>query len=206
MKIIIIGAGRVGESVADSLVSERNDITVIDTSAARLRDLESRFDLRGVVGSGIDPAVLAEAGARDTDLLIACAAEDETNLVCCKVAQRLYGIPTRIARVDGLPMGVAGVWSRWKDPEDGTELLSFTIITINANAHQLMNRYQQPGSEKTMPAILNEGAYDAWLGARAAQAKEFLRPYPAQKLLANPVEKKGRKDPLGLGMVVRKQS
>ena len=65
MKIIIIGAGRVGESVADSLVSEHNDITVIDTSAARLRDLESRFDLRGVVGSGIDPAVLAEAGARD---------------------------------------------------------------------------------------------------------------------------------------------
>ena len=51
---------------------------------------------------------------------------------------------------------------------------------------------------KSMPAILNEGAYDAWLGARAAQAKEFLRAYPAQKLLANPVEKKGRKDPLGM--------
>ena len=88
-----------GESVADSLVSERNDITVIDTNAQRLRDLESRFDLRGVVGSGIEPAVLAEAGARDTDLLIACAAQDETNLVCCKVAQRLFNIPTRIARV-----------------------------------------------------------------------------------------------------------
>ena len=88
-----------GESVADSLVSERNDITVIDTNAQRLRDLESRFDLRGVVGSGIEPAVLAEAGARDTDLLIACAAQDETNLVCCKIAQRLFNIPTRIARV-----------------------------------------------------------------------------------------------------------
>ena len=99
MKIIILGAGRVGESVADSLVSERNDITVIDTDARRLRDLESRFDLRGVVGNGIEPAVLAEAGARDTDLLIACAALDETNLVCCKVAQRLFSIPTRIARV-----------------------------------------------------------------------------------------------------------
>ncbi len=99
MKIIILGAGRVGESVADSLVSERNDITVIDTDARRLRELESRFDLRGVVGNGIEPAVLAEAGARDTDLLIACAALDETNLVCCKVAQRLFSIPTRIARV-----------------------------------------------------------------------------------------------------------
>ena len=70
MKIIILGAGRVGQSAAASLVSEHNDITVIDTDAARLRELESRLDLRGVVGSGIDPKVLAEAGARDTDLLI----------------------------------------------------------------------------------------------------------------------------------------
>ncbi|AVS82766.1 Trk system potassium transporter TrkA [Paracidovorax avenae] len=99
MKIIILGAGRVGESVADSLVSEKNDITVIDTDARRLRDLESRFDLRGVVGSGIDPEVLAEAGAADTDLLIACAALDETNLVCCKIAQLIFNVPTRIARV-----------------------------------------------------------------------------------------------------------
>ncbi len=99
MKIIILGAGRVGESVADSLVSERNDITVIDTDAERLRDLQARFDLRGVVGNGIEPAVLAEAGARDTDLLIACAAQDETNLVCCKMAQLLFNIPKRIARV-----------------------------------------------------------------------------------------------------------
>src|SRR5256885_217719 len=99
MKIIILGAGRVGYSVAESLVSERNDITVIDTDARRLRELESRFDLRGVVGNGIDPQVLAEAGAKDTDLLIACAALDETNLVCCKLAQVLFEIPTRIARV-----------------------------------------------------------------------------------------------------------
>lgn len=99
MKIIILGAGRVGHSVAESLVSEQNDITVIDTDAERLLDLESRFDLRGVVGNGIDPQVLAEAGARDTDLLIACAAQDETNLVCCKIAQLLFNVPTRIARV-----------------------------------------------------------------------------------------------------------
>lgn len=102
-------------------------------------------------------------------------------------------LPTRIARVDGLPMGAAGVWARWLDPEDGSQLLSFAIITVNANAHALMNRYPAPGAEKLMPAILNEGAYDAWLNARASQAKEFLRAYPAQKLLANPVEKKGRK-------------
>ena len=88
-----------GQSVAESLVSERNDITVIDTDAERVRDLEGHFDLRGVVGNGIDPAVLAEAGANDTDLLIACAAQDETNLVCCKIAQLLFNVPARIARV-----------------------------------------------------------------------------------------------------------
>jgi len=112
MKIIILGAGRVGQAAAASLVSERNDITVIDTDAARLRELEARLDLRGVVGSGIDPAVLAEAGARDTDLLIACAAQDETNLVCAKVAQMQFNVPQCIARV------------RTSGFEDGSALLS----------------------------------------------------------------------------------
>jgi putative SOS response-associated peptidase YedK len=57
-----------------------------------------------------------------------------------------------------------------------------------------MNRYGQPGNDKAMPAILNEGAYDAWLNAKVNKAKRFLRPYPAEKLRANPVEK-GRKQP-----------
>ena len=99
MKIIILGAGRVGESVAESLVFEGNDITVIDTDAQRLRSLEDRFDLRGVVGSGIQPRVLAEAGAHDADLFIACAALDETNLAACKIAHASFNVPTRIARV-----------------------------------------------------------------------------------------------------------
>ena len=105
MKIIILGAGRVGQSVAESLVSEKNDITVIDHDAKALRELEARLDLRGVVGNGIDPAVLAEAGAKDTDLLIACATMDETNLVCCKVAEVMFEIPTRIARVRSSGLG-----------------------------------------------------------------------------------------------------
>jgi putative SOS response-associated peptidase YedK len=105
-------------------------------------------------------------------------------------------VPTRIARVDGKPMGVAGLWARWQGAE-GEEIISYALITVNANAHGLMNRYQAPGSEKSMPAILNEGAYDAWLNARVEKAKEFLRLYPAQSLLANPVEKKADKAPKG---------
>ncbi len=99
MNIIILGAGRVGESVAESLVSEKNDITVIDTSPERLRELQERLDLRGVAGNGIQPSVLEAAGARDADMLIACASADETNLVACKVAHSQFGIPTRIARL-----------------------------------------------------------------------------------------------------------
>jgi trk system potassium uptake protein TrkA len=99
MNIIILGAGRVGESVARSLVSEQNDITVIDTNVQRLQELQERFDLRGVAGNGIHPSVLRDAGAEDADMLIACAPMDETNLVACKVAHDLFHVSTTIARI-----------------------------------------------------------------------------------------------------------
>ena len=99
MNIIILGAGRVGESVAENLVSERNDITVIDTNPHRLRELQDRLDLRGVVGNGIQPSVLKEAGGEDADMLIACAPLDETNLVACKIAHEVFNIPSTIARL-----------------------------------------------------------------------------------------------------------
>jgi trk system potassium uptake protein TrkA len=99
MNIVILGAGRIGESVAESLVSERNSITVIDTNPARLADLQSRLDLRGVPGNGVQPSVLQEAGIQDADLFIACAPLDETNLVACKVAKERFNTPTTIARL-----------------------------------------------------------------------------------------------------------
>ncbi len=97
-------------------------------------------------------------------------------------------VPTRIARVDGKPMGVAGLWEHWT--KDGEEITSFTLLTVNANSHALMNRYGQNGNEKRMPAILNEGAWSAWLTAPLDKAREFMRAYPANLLLANPVQKK----------------
>lgn len=98
-------------------------------------------------------------------------------------------VATRIARVDGQPMGVAGLWERWVG-SDGAVILSFSLLTVNANSHALMHRYQQPGAEKRMPAVLNEGAYDAWLdAAHPERAREFMRAYPANWLTANPVQK-----------------
>jgi putative SOS response-associated peptidase YedK len=98
-------------------------------------------------------------------------------------------VPTRIARVDGKPMGVAGLWESWTGA-DGEVIVSFALLTINANSHALMHRYQQPGAEKRMPAVLGEGTYGAWLTVRPEKAREFMRAYPANWLTANPVQKK----------------
>jgi trk system potassium uptake protein TrkA len=99
MKIIIVGAGRVGSSVAEALVSEANDITVIDTDVNRVAELQDRYDLRGLVGNAALPSTLRQAGADDADMLIAVTAGDEINLVACKIAADLFNVPTRIARV-----------------------------------------------------------------------------------------------------------
>jgi trk system potassium uptake protein TrkA len=99
MKIVILGAGQVGGSVAESLVSEHNDITVVDLEPQRLRTLQERLDLRTVLGNGAHPSVLAEAGIDDADLLVAVTQSDETNLVACRIAARMFNVPRRIARV-----------------------------------------------------------------------------------------------------------
>lgn len=106
-------------------------------------------------------------------------------------------LPTRISRIDGQPMGVAGVWASWTGPE-GDTIVSYALLTMNANNHALLHRYQQPGSEKRMPVVLNEGVYGAWLTARMEKAKEFMRQYPSNWLAANPVENKADKVPKGL--------
>jgi trk system potassium uptake protein len=99
MKIIILGAGQVGSSVAENLVSEKNDITVVDLDAQRLRVLQDRLDLRTVTGSAANPSVLVQAGAEDADLLVAVTQSDDTNLVACRLAARMFNVPRRIARI-----------------------------------------------------------------------------------------------------------
>ncbi|WP_373185882.1 Trk system potassium transporter TrkA [Halopseudomonas sp.] len=99
MKIIILGAGQVGSSLAAELASEANDITVIDTDSTRLRELGDRLDIRTVVGRGSFPTVLRQAGADDADMLIAVTSSDETNMIACQVAYTLFRTPTKIARI-----------------------------------------------------------------------------------------------------------
>lgn len=99
MKILILGAGQVGSSVAAALVSENSDITVVDTDGQRLRDLSERLDIRTVHGNAALPSTLAQAGADDTDIVIAATSSDEVNLVACECARAAFRIPTCIARL-----------------------------------------------------------------------------------------------------------
>jgi trk system potassium uptake protein TrkA len=99
MKIIILGAGQVGSSVASNLVSEDNDITVIDIDQKVLLALSERYDLQVVHGVASHPSVLAKAGADDADMIIAVTNSDETNMIACQVAYTIFHTPTKIARV-----------------------------------------------------------------------------------------------------------
>lgn len=99
MKIILLGAGQVGSTLAENLSNEANDITIVDTDPERLRDLQDRMDIRCVNGLASLPNVLAEAGAEDADLLIAVTHSDEVNMTACQVAYTLYRTPTKIARI-----------------------------------------------------------------------------------------------------------
>lgn len=99
MKILILGAGTVGSSVAAALAGEANDITVVDTDLLKLRELSGKIDLRTVHGHASHPSVLSQAGAEEADLVIAVTNSDEVNIIACQVADALYGNTTKIARV-----------------------------------------------------------------------------------------------------------
>ena len=99
MKIIILGAGQVGASLAENLVGENNDITVVDENHEALQELQDRFDLRVVQGSASSPQTLGDAGAIDADMLIAVTNSDEVNMVACQIAFTLFNVPKKIARI-----------------------------------------------------------------------------------------------------------
>ena len=99
MKIVILGAGQVGSTVASALVHEDNDITIVDNDERRLKELQDQMDIRGVLGHASHPRVMERAGIEDADLVIALTSSDEVNMVACQIAYTLYHVPTRVARV-----------------------------------------------------------------------------------------------------------
>ena len=99
MKILILGAGQVGGTLAENLANEDFDITLVDANSTVLDELRDKLDIQTVHGSGSHPDVLRRAGADDADMLIAVTSSDEVNMVACQVCYSLFRTPTKIARV-----------------------------------------------------------------------------------------------------------
>lgn len=94
---------------------------------------------------------------------------------------------TRIARADGKPMGIAGLWAKCTLP--GGDVHSFTMLTLNADDHSLMRNFHRPTDEKRMVVILPEDSFDAWLKAKPLESMDFVMQYPAERLVATIEEK-----------------
>lgn len=99
MRVIISGAGQVGYGIAEKLSTEGIEVTVIDNDPSLVQRVRDTLDARGVHGHGSHPSVLAQAGAKDADMLIAVTQVDEVNMTACQVAHSIFEVPTRIARI-----------------------------------------------------------------------------------------------------------
>lgn len=110
---------------------------------------------------------------------------------CIIPAEAIYepdwrtGVPiaTRISRKDGHLLGIAGLWEKWKNPA-GETIHSFTMLTMNAENHELMRNFHKPDDEKRSVVILPQGLYNDWLSAPVEESLEFIQLYPADRLMA----------------------
>lgn len=98
MNIIIVGCGRVGETLAEKLNDDGNNVTIVDMSATKVKNIANKYDIMGIVGNGATHSVQLEAGIDNADLFIAVTNSDELNLLCCMVAKKAGNCQT-IARV-----------------------------------------------------------------------------------------------------------
>ena len=100
MKILILGAGQVGSTLAKYLCSDNdNDITIVDQKEDKLSPLQRHLDIKTVMGYGAYPSVLEKAGIKSMDMVIAVMGSDERNMVACRMAHTLYNVEKKIARI-----------------------------------------------------------------------------------------------------------
>ena len=144
MKIVIVGAGQVGGTLAEHLAGEANDITVIDTDTDRLGELQDKLDIRTIDGMGCRPEVLLRAGTESADMIVAVTSSDEINMLSCQIAYSLFRTPTKIARI----RSPAYTNPRWKDKLFDSEQIHVDVAitpeqVVTDYIHKLI---EQPGS------------------------------------------------------------
>ncbi|MFK8251233.1 Trk system potassium transporter TrkA [Ancylobacter terrae] len=147
MKVVICGAGQVGFGIAERLAAEQNDVSVIDTSPRLIQAITDTLDVRGFVGHGSHPDVLARAGLEAADMLIAVTLHDEVNMIACQVGHALFDVPTKIARV----RAQSYLQGHWRDLFSRDHLPIDVVISPEVEVGEMvLRRLSLPGAIDTV--------------------------------------------------------
>ena len=153
MKVIICGAGKVGTSIAKHLVSQKNDVTVIDQSSDLINDIKEKVDLKTINGSASNPSVLKKAGAEETDMIIAVTLHDEINMVACQMAHTFFKIPRKIARLRSEDF----LNPIWRDLYNADNMPIDLIISPELEvAKSIERQLKAPGAYDVVPFVNDE--------------------------------------------------
>ncbi|MDA9624274.1 Trk system potassium transporter TrkA [Pelagibacteraceae bacterium] len=150
MNIIICGAGKVGFSISKQLSNQGHSITVIDQSSEDIKKINDTQDVKGIVGRATFPSVLENAGAENTDMIIAVTRNDETNMIICQLASSLFNIPKKIARIRSKEF-LEGKWSKLYNKSNiPIDVIISPEIEV---AKSLFRRLEAPGALDNVPFV-----------------------------------------------------
>jgi trk system potassium uptake protein TrkA len=153
MKVIICGAGKVGTSIAKHLVSQNNDVTVIDQSLDLINEIREKVDLKTINGSASNPSILKKAGADETDMIIAVTLQDEINMVACQMAHTFFKIPRKIARLRSEDF----LNPIWRDLYNADNMPIDLIISPELEvAKSIERQLKAPGAYDVVPFLNDE--------------------------------------------------
>ncbi len=148
MNIIICGAGKVGFSISKQLSSQGHSVTVIDQSSEDIKKINDTQDVKGIVGRASLPSVLENAGAENTDMIIAVTRNDETNMVVCQLASSLFNISKKIARIRTKDF-LEGKWNKLYNKSNIP--IDVIISPEKEVAKSLFRRLEAPGALDNVP-------------------------------------------------------
>ncbi len=137
MKIIIIGAGKVGCQIAKTLSSENHDVVIIEKDDMKRQSAQDNLDVLTILGNGANVRTLEEAGIKQTDMIIAVTSSDEANMIACMTAKQ-FGVPQKIARIRNPEYLYANALSREKLGID------LTINPERATAKEIVKLLKSP--------------------------------------------------------------
>ena len=153
MNIIICGAGKVGFSISKQLSSQGHSVTVIDQSPEDIKKINDTQDAKGIVGRASLPSVLENAGAENTDMIIAVTRNDETNMVVCQLASSLFNIQKKIARIRTKDF-LEGKWNKLYNKSNIP--IDVIISPEKEVAKSLFRRLEAPGALDNVPFAANK--------------------------------------------------